>query len=318
MKIVRLVQLFTLLSAVHVADAFQPQQFQNRLTRAAAQRQPTVALFMSSQWDDEEDTTKETTKDAPKDATKVKRSSFDDAGQQIRDEEDQESLDSMGDYDRNPSYKRDNVDRIRDAIRARADEMGIEKSEEASPEAIAAAAEKARADIEARRGSVFDLDLTQISDDTSAVDNDDDETPSMFYDAEAMLSEEQQAEADPTGQLPIMEQVKVEWAGSEWPDFFTSMKQMVILFAVIFITGGLIVTWDNFLRETYTDIGFVPRQEDVMKGMDNMVLPEGWLNGMSEQDVINFQNEIAAAAGGASSALPDISSSESFFDGSSY
>ena len=71
-----------------------------------------------------------------------------------------------------------------------------------------------------------------------------------------------------------------------------AFKEVGLLIAVVVLTASLIIGWDNFLRETYTNLGFIPKPEDIMKGSENMVLPDGWTNGMSEDDFMNFQDEV--------------------------
>ena len=69
------------------------------------------------------------------------------------------------------------------------------------------------------------------------------------------------------------------------------------------LSGGLIIGWDNFLRETYTSVGILPKPEEMMSGSENLALPEGWLDGMSEDDVMNFQEERASSS---SSSSPSV------------
>jgi hypothetical protein len=195
-------------------------------------------------------------------------------------------------------YKSESIDRVREAIRQRTEVLGIEKAT-MSLEAIKQAEERAKQGI--ANGPNQGLDLSQISKDGPNSEQDD--KPSMFYDPESEMSEEEMKEADPTGQLTIPEQVSIEWAGATWPTVGAALKEVVLLVAIVLFTGGIIIGWDNVLRDLYTDLNFIPRAEDIMNGSDNMVLPEGWTNGMSEEDFMKFQDEVGSAASSAGSAV---------------
>ena len=53
-----------------------------------------------SQWDDEDEVVEE-----KPEKTVVSRTSFDEAGESLRNEEDDERLNQMGDYDANPAVR---------------------------------------------------------------------------------------------------------------------------------------------------------------------------------------------------------------------
>jgi hypothetical protein len=186
-------------------------------------------------------------------------------------------------------YKSESIDRVREAIRQRTEALGIEKST-FSAEAIKQAEERAKKGI---ADGPNPLDLSQIS--SVGPNSEQDDKPSMFYDVESEMSDEEMKEADPTGQLPIPEQVATEWKGATWPTVGAALKEVALLIAIAVFTGGLIVGWDNLLRDLYTSLDFIPRAEDIMNGSENMVLPEGWTNGMSEEDFMKFQDEVGSA-----------------------
>jgi hypothetical protein len=194
-------------------------------------------------------------------------------------------------------YKSESIDRVREAIRQRTAALGIEKAT-LSIEAIKQAEERAKSGI--ANGSQG-LDLSQISNVGPSEEQDD--KPTMLYDPANEMTEEEMIEADPTGQLPIPEQVKIEWTGATWPALVFALKRVVLVFAIVAFTGGLIVTTDNVVRDLYTNLNFIPRVEDVMNGSENMVLPEGWTNNMSEEDFMKFQDEVASGASSAGSAV---------------
>lgn len=148
------------------------------------------------------------------------------------------------------------------------------------------------------------LDLSQISQESPR--GEDDNTPAMFYDPENEMSEEEKIEADPDGQLSLTDQAMKEINAASWPTPGAALREVGLLIFVVVFTAGLIINWDNFLRETYTHFGLIPSAEDIMKGAENLVLPDGWTNGMSEDDFMNFQDEVGKTA--ASSSAPAITS----------
>jgi hypothetical protein len=179
--------------------------------------------------------------------------------------------------------------------------LGIEKSK-VSAEAIAQAEARARAGVASRGGGGSDpyaIDLSQISSVGPSTLQDD--RPTMFYEPEQEMSKEDMIEADPTSQLPIIEQAMTELSGATWPTLGAALKEVLLLTFAIFVTGGSIISWDNFLRDTYTKIGLIPSDEAIMQGAENIVLPEGWLNNMSEEDFMNYQKEIGSSSGKSSS-----------------
>jgi hypothetical protein len=153
------------------------------------------------------------------------------------------------------------------------------------------------------------LDLTQISD-TAPRGQDNDDILSFFDEPEDDMSEEEMKEADPTGQMSIQDWALYEFKETNWPTPVAALKEVFILISSIAITAFLIVEWDMFLRETYTGLGFIPRPEDIMAGGENLVLPEGWTNNMSEDDFMKYQDEVgkvaSSAVSAAKSAFPDL------------
>lgn len=178
--------------------------------------------------------------------------------------------------------------------------MGIEKSK-VSADAILAAEERAKSGI---TGESFQqqLDLSKIS--REAPRGEDDTGPAMFYDPENEMTEEEMQEADPDSQLSIPDQAMKEINAATWPAPGAALKEVGVLIVVVILTAGIIIGWDNFLRELYTNLGFIPTTEDIQKGAENMVLPDGWTNGMSEDDFMSFQDEVGSAASQAASSTP--------------
>lgn len=182
----------------------------------------------------------------------------------------------------------DDISRVREAIQQRTEALGIERST-VSVDAIKAAQERAKSAIENRQSGADQLDLSQIS--LEAPRGDDENVPAMFFEPEAEMTEEERVEADPDGQLSYPEQFMKEIGAATWPTPLAALKEVVVLIVVATTSCYLILGWDNFLRETYTNLGFIPRPEDIMKGSEDMVLPDGWTNGMSEDDYMDFRNE---------------------------
>eukprot|EP00339_Tiarina_fusa_P002805 CAMPEP_0116998254 /NCGR_PEP_ID=MMETSP0472-20121206/1392_1 /TAXON_ID=693140 ORGANISM="Tiarina fusus, Strain LIS" /NCGR_SAMPLE_ID=MMETSP0472 /ASSEMBLY_ACC=CAM_ASM_000603 /LENGTH=287 /DNA_ID=CAMNT_0004697355 /DNA_START=78 /DNA_END=941 /DNA_ORIENTATION=- len=276
-------------ACVTVSHAFSPSLSHNKLTTSQSRR---VVIF--SQWEDEDE------------EVAVQQTSFDQAGAELTDEDDKKRMDDMGDFDSNPAYQSADIDRVRAAIKERTAALGLEKSKVTS-EMIQAAQERAKESI-ANGGAAGDiLDLSQISD---TAPRGQDEVPAMFYDPEAEMSEAEMVEADPVGQMSILDQVSKELSESTFPTPFAALKEVFLLIFIILFTAFVITQWDSFLRDVYTGFGFIPTQEEIMQGAENLALPEGWTNGMSEDDFMNFQDEVgstvSSVTSGISSSLPEL------------
>lgn len=191
---------------------------------------------------------------------------------------------------------------MRAAIRARAAEMGVEKEdtswiEEARQRAI---------EEKQNKQAAQSLDLSQISTGNEPGQKGekwDESLPNMMYDPADYLSEEEQAEADAVGQLPVWEQAITEIKASTWPDFGAVLSRLALLTAVIGLTGALIINFDAALRDLYTGLGMIPRPEDIPSQMDDISLPEGFTNNMDENDLARITEEMnkAGKAAGLSS-----------------
>jgi len=263
--------LTQLLLNIETLRAFSPGLQRNVLTRKS---QPSTRVF--SQWDEEDE-------DVAAD-----RKTFDDAGVAMSDEDEQKKVSGMGDYDSNPDYNPDDISRVRDAIRQRTESLGIERST-VSVDAIQAAQERAKSAVENGQSGASQLDLSQISEQAPRGDAED--VPAMFFEPEAEMTPEEMVEADPDGQMNYLEQVMNEVKAATWPTPAAALKEVFVLIIVATSTCFGIIAWDNLLRDTYTNLGFIPRSEDIMKGSENLVLPDGWTNGMSEDDYMDFRDE---------------------------
>mmetsp|Transcript_118688 Transcript_118688/g.332387 ORF Transcript_118688/g.332387 Transcript_118688/m.332387 type:complete len:303 (-) Transcript_118688:182-1090(-) len=269
---------------------------------SVSQRFRSTSRVFSSQWDEDDDET-----------PVEKATSFEDAGVALQESEDKEKMDGMGNYDANPAYRAADIERFRAAIKERAESLGIEESK-LSKDAIKAAEARAqqaalnRGEGGGQLGQM--LDLTQISNTAPRGNKDDEDMLSFFDEPEDEMSEEEMKEADPTGQLSLQEWALYELKETSWPTPLAALKEVLVLVSVIAFTATLIVQWDSFLRTMYTDLGMIPRPEDIMQGSENIVLPEGWTNGMSEDDFMKYQDEVgkvaSSAVSAASSAFPDL------------
>ena len=183
---------------------------------------------------------------------------------------------------------------MREAIRQRAESLGIERSK-VSVEAIQAAQERAKQAVENKMSGATQLDLSQITSDGPRGEQDEN-IPTMFFEPEAEMSEEEMREADPDGQLSFIEQTMKEIKAATWPTPGAVIKEVVLLLVVGALSTVIIINWDNLLREFYTSVGLIPTEEQIMQGTENLVLPDGWTNGMSEDDFMNFREEMTTSS----------------------
>lgn len=230
--------------------------------------------------------------------------SYYEAGASLIEEDDEEKLRGMGDFDSNPESKEANMARMREAIRLRTADMGLEKSE-LSQEYFQELSKKSREGREnvdmGGTASEDGLDLSQISSEKMVAgsktgNRGESSLPSVLYDPEDDMSEEEMKEVDKVGQLPLYEQVQEELSNAKWPTLGAATREVILLIIIVVITAGLVVNWDQFLRNLYTDLGFIPSAETLESSFSKIdFLPEGWTNGMNDQDVAGLQDEMAAS-----------------------
>eukprot|EP00539_Tryblionella_compressa_P001604 CAMPEP_0178745940 /NCGR_PEP_ID=MMETSP0744-20121128/7555_1 /TAXON_ID=913974 /ORGANISM="Nitzschia punctata, Strain CCMP561" /LENGTH=297 /DNA_ID=CAMNT_0020399141 /DNA_START=209 /DNA_END=1102 /DNA_ORIENTATION=- len=253
--------LLVLLLGVHVACfsvAFSPaarRQVQvGGLSTKTTITASSTRIFLS-QWDDDEE------------EVATSRASFDEAGESLKKQEDDEKMDAVGDFDANPSYSDQTVEQIREAIKRRADSLGIERSVE-DVEAKKEAEERARAQMEAKLSGSGQLeqllDLSKIS--SQGPREIDPNLPSMFYEPESEMTEQQIKEADPVGQMPYIEQFFNVIGRAEWPSFFDATKDVFVLLTSVVVSASLIVGWDSIVRYGLTKYDYLPSEEEVQRG----------------------------------------------------
>eukprot|EP00565_Helicotheca_tamesis_P006224 CAMPEP_0185724712 /NCGR_PEP_ID=MMETSP1171-20130828/1114_1 /TAXON_ID=374046 /ORGANISM="Helicotheca tamensis, Strain CCMP826" /LENGTH=276 /DNA_ID=CAMNT_0028392631 /DNA_START=142 /DNA_END=975 /DNA_ORIENTATION=+ len=164
--------------------------------------------------------------------------------------------------------KKGTFDDMRARIRARTTDLGIEESV-ATKEAVEAATRRAMAGADATSDQ---LDLSKIGD-------------SVLYDPSEELTEEQQAEIDKVSQLSFFEQAKEEFANTKWPSFGATLRQSLVMVLIFVVSATIILNADEFIRTKYTELGFIPRPDEVYDFSD-LELPEKWEEMMTDADIM--------------------------------
>ncbi|EEC50205.1 predicted protein [Phaeodactylum tricornutum CCAP 1055/1] len=282
------------------------------ISRQFLSSRPSLALFLSDSQKSSRDSSQPESGANDSDSEQAERTSFDDAGRSLIEEQDQERMDQMGDFDSNPEYQTDNIEKMRAAIRARTESMGIEKSK-VSADYIAAKTKAATAAGSASAASensdMFGgLDLSQInSEKTISKSEWNEDLPSMFYDPESELSKEEQEQVDPVMSKNLVEQAMAEFSNAKWPDFASALREVGLMLVVIAVTGALIISWDKVLRGAYMSLGFIPTADDLANyasRFDGLDLPKGWMDNMNEQDVARIAEKVNTVTG--SKSLPGL------------
>ena len=163
--------------------------------------------------------------------------------------------------------KKDSMDDLRSRIQKRAADMNIEKSV-ATAEAIKQATQRAKAGEEAATATV---DLSKFGDDL--MENPEDE-----------LTDDQIAEIDKVGQLPLWEQAIDEFKNTKFPSLGAITKQVGLMIVIFAITASVILKADEILNIQYTEWGFIPKAGEVMDYSD-LALPEGFTDQMTDADL---------------------------------
>ena len=207
-------------------------------------------------------------------------------------------------------YENDTAERVRAAIRERTAGLGIEKSQ-ATADYIARKEEAARSGGPSSQSdpNVFGgLDLSQISDTklkgSQSTDWSDD-MPSMLYDPQKELTQEEQEEADPLMTKSIVEQYTYEISQSKFPTPVEALRQVGIMVIVVAFMTFLVFFWDKVLREVYTSIGFVPSEEaltNYASRFDGLDLPDGWMEGLDTSKL----SDTASLGSSSSTSMPPV------------
>ena len=132
----------------------------------------------------------------------------------------------------------------------------------------------------------------------------DEDLPTILYNPEDDLSQEEMEEVDPLMTKNPFEQAWGEIKISKWPKPLNALLEVVVTLVVIAATTYLVTNWDATLRDMYTNrLLFIPTTEEIANyasRFDGLDLPEGWTSGMSDVDVQSYQDTISnnAAGGG--------------------
>ena len=122
------------------------------------------------------------------------------------------------------------------------------------------------------------LDLSQITSD--APRGPDENLPAMMYDPAKDMTEEEMAEADPTGLLPWNEQIAWVFSKSKFPSALSALTETIILLVTVVVTAVVITQWDEWMRQIAFNTNMVPRPEEVASSMEGMVMPDDPVLGM--------------------------------------
>lgn len=256
------------------ADAYAPASLVSRPSTAfVTSRIPkATSSQLFSQWDEDEEEEPVAVGSAP---------SYEEAGKQIGEEDDQAALDEVGDFDASGNYNANDVDKYREAIQKRTEALGIERK---TPEEIAAEEAMALAALD-RAGETMGpptdsksaeqlsqmLDLSQITSD--APRGADESLPAMMYDPADDMTEEEMAEADPIGLKPWNEQLAWVFSKAQFPSALDALGETLILAATVTITGFTVANWDVLMKEIAFNYQGVPRADEVAGAMEGMEVP---------------------------------------------
>lgn len=114
--------------------------------------------------------------------------------------------------------------------------------------------------------------------------------PMMMDDLEdewKQLSDEQRKRINPTEGMKWYEELMYEANQIEWPKPKEIFKEMGLLIATVIFMAVFIINLDNFLREKSIEYGMIPRPEDITQSFEGLQLPEGWTEGLNEQDIVD-------------------------------
>jgi hypothetical protein len=127
--------------------------------------------------------------------------------------------------------------------------------QEASKEAIAAAAQRAQQRTQTSFGG---LDLSKISNDYEKL--------SINYEPEDEMTEEEMRAADPLSfEKSFPQQLIYELNETTFPNLGATLSKVALLIGLGAITGLLIVGTDRGVRDFYVSQGLLPSAEDIQK-----------------------------------------------------
>jgi hypothetical protein len=238
------------------ADAFAP------LSTTACRRPDNHA---GSEWrmSSTENGNAETSANGASDGAAAGPGSFDDAAKAIRDAEDAEALargSGMSEEEQAEFQSRaTEFGSMKDRIRARAAEMNIEKSV-ATADAIKQRELRAK-NMAAAPDPSLDMSVFEKR---------------LLTQPEDELSDEEQAEIDPIGQLSFFEQALDELKNTAFPGPVEVLKTVGFMVVIGGFSSLVILKSDEFLRNLYVDWGFLPTPGQEIDYSKEFALPPDW------------------------------------------
>lgn len=164
-------------------------------------------------------------------------------------------------------YKSDSIEKMRQAIRDKTKEMGLEKSVLSKQVIQQASARAMRGESPNLNNNNNALDLTKIR------GNIPDNMPTVLYDPEDEMSSQEQIEVDPVGQTSLLNQFQNELSNAKWPTAGAVVREVGIMILVVAATAALIILWDAFLRDFYTnELHLIPTKEEINTRFEGLEL----------------------------------------------
>ena len=242
-----------------VVDAFAPSPSAASLGRRSFQKN--VQLQMSSTENDNAETSPNGAAAGP--------GSFDDAASAIKDAEDAEALkksSGMSEQEQAEFQARaTEFSSMKDRIRARAADLNIEKS-------VATADAIKQRELRAKNmAGAPDPELDMSVFEKRLLSNPEDE-----------LSEEEQAEIDPIGQLSFFEQAIDELKNTAFPGPGEVLKTVGFMIIIGGFSSLVILKADEVLRQLYVDWGFIPPPDADLDYIADLDLPADWYKDLND------------------------------------
>lgn len=214
-------------------------------------------------------TENENAESSPNGASAVGPGSFDDAASAIKDAEDAEALaksSGMSAQEQAEFQARaGEFSSMKDRIRARAADLNIEKS-------VATADAIKQRELRAKNmAGAPDPSLDMSVFEKRLLSNPEDE-----------LSEEEQAEIDPVGQLSFFEQALDELKNTAFPGPVEVLKTVGFMVIIGGFSSLVILKSDEFLQQLYIDWGFIPGPDADLDYIKDLDLPKDWYKDLND------------------------------------
>jgi preprotein translocase subunit SecE len=177
--------------------------------------------------------------------------------------------------------------------------MGIAKSV-ATAEAIAEANRRAQS---GEKAGESELNMSVFAETPAAVFADANANP-MLDDGTDSLTDEEKKEIDKIAQLNFFEQAKSEFSFAKWPSISATLKLAAAMFFLFLFTAGFILKADEVIRTVFTDVGLIPRPDQIYD-YSELQLPDNWMMDGGNQGIDGVADAVKSAAG-ASQSLPDL------------